>query len=205
MSDLESQARQGYEKYKFSDMISQSIDVLSHPSVATFEKYEKGGTTQQAIIYVAVGAVIVGVLSLLGNLIWHSPGAAIGSMLGGIISTVLGFAVFSYLVLVIGRTQGGTGTQDEVFYSAGLFAVPLQTLSGVLSAIIALIPVLVCLTWPVYIVIVVYQAYLGYLMVRSSMNLDGQKAIITIVLSVLAMLFVTAIVGAIIGAIFVLA
>ena len=74
-----------------------------------------------------------------------------------------------------------------------------------LGAIIDLIPFLACLTWPVFIVIAIYQAYLGYLMVRSSMNLDSQKAIITIVLSIVAMLVVTAIIGGIVGAIFVFA
>ena len=80
LSDQDPQTGGVYEKYKFNDMINQSIDVLTNPGIATFEKYEKGGTTQQALIYVAAGAIIVGVLSLVGNLIWQGFGSAIGSL-----------------------------------------------------------------------------------------------------------------------------
>jgi flagellar biosynthesis protein FliR len=48
----------------------------------------------------------------------------------------------------------------------------------------------------------IYQIYLGYLGVRSSMNLDQNKAIITLVLAFIAQVIIGFIIGAIFGVIF---
>ena len=197
MDDLEQQARRAYQQTNVNGMINQSIDVLTNPSIATFEKYEKIGKTQEALIYVGLASVIAGVLSFLATLIWLGLGWAFSALISGIIGTILGFAVFALAIFYIGKSQGGTGTQDEVFYTASLIAAPLQALGGVVTALIAVFPPLACLALPASLVIAVYQAYLGYLMTRSSMNLEKNPAIITVVLAVVATWVVSAVVGSI--------
>lgn len=197
MSDLESQARQAYEKYKFSDMINQSIDVLTHPSVATFEKYEKQGDIQQSLIYVGVAAVIAGLVAFVFG-IFSGFGQAIYGLILGILSTLVSFYVFAWLLHYVGKTQGGTGTQPEVFYTAALYTAPLRAIVGVVSAI----PIIGCLLAPVSLILGLYQIYLGYLGVRASMNLEQTPAIITVVVSFVVMFVAGLIVAGIMGAIF---
>ena len=50
-----------------SDMFPQSVAVLSKPSVATFEQFERRGGTTEAAIYVVVGAVIAALAGLLSG------------------------------------------------------------------------------------------------------------------------------------------
>lgn len=197
MSDLENQAKQAYEKYKFSDMINQSIDVLTHPSVATFEKYEKAGTSQQALIYVGVAAVIAGIVGFIFG-IFSGIGSAIYGLILGVVGPLVSFYVFAWLLHYVGKTQGGTGTQDEVFYTAALYTAPLRAVVGVVSAI----PVIGCLLMPATLVLGIYQAYLGYIGVRASMNLQQTPAIITVVVAVVAMFIAGAIIASIFFAIF---
>ena len=108
---------------------------------------------------------------------------------------MVGFAVFAFLLFYIGRSQGGTGTQDEVFYTAALYAAPILAVTGAVSNI----PLLGCLLLPVTFVLGLYQIYLAYLGTRASQNLDQNKAILTIVLAWLAQFLATLVIGAIIG------
>jgi Yip1 domain len=197
VSDLESQARQAYEKYKFSDMISQSIDVITHPSVATFEKYEKGGSAQQALIYVGVASVIAGLVGFIFG-IFGGIGSAIAGLIIGVVSPIVSYYVFAFLIHYVGKTQGGTGTQDEVFYTVALYTAPFRAVVGVISAV----PVINCLFLPVNLVLSIYQLYLGYLSTRASMNLEQTPAIITVVVAIVAMIVAGAIIAAIFAAIF---
>src|SRR5262249_32592899 len=95
--------------------------------------------------------------------------------------------------------QGGTGTQDEVFYTCALYTAPLLAIVGVVGAI----PVIGCLFAPVSLVLGLYQIYLGYLAARASMNLDQNKAIISVVAAIVAQWIVAVfIISAIFAAIF---
>ncbi|MDW8481358.1 MAG: hypothetical protein RML14_05645 [Meiothermus sp.] len=80
-----------------SQMFSQSLQVLSRPSVATFEELENKGTLREALIYVLVAAVITG---LLGT------GSSATGFLSSVIGTLAGFLVFTYLVYYVGQNQG---------------------------------------------------------------------------------------------------
>jgi Yip1-like protein len=197
LSDLQSQARQAYTKYKFSDMISQSIDVLTHPSVATFEKYEKQGDVQQSLIYVGAASIIAGLVAFVFG-IFSGFGWALYGLVLGIVSTLVSFYVFAWLIHYVGKTQGGTGTQPEVFYTVALYTAPLRAIVGAVSAI----PIINILALPVNLVLSIYQLYLAYLSARASMNLEQTPAIITVVVAVVAMIIAGAIVAAILGAVF---
>lgn len=146
------------------DMISQSREVLTKPTVATFEKFEKSGNLTNAIIYVAIAAAITGIFGL---------GQGIGGFLSGIIGTLVGFVIFTYLVYWIGKQRGGTGTFDEVAYTFALFWAPLAVLFAVAALVLA-ITIIGLVFLPVLgIVAIAANIYFAYLAVQSSMNLEA--------------------------------
>lgn len=177
-----------------NEMISQSMTVLTKPSVESFEQFERRGGQREALIYVGTGAAIAGIVSMLFGLLGGIAGAIVG-LIGGFVFPIVGFFVFSFLVFMIGKQQGGTGTQDEVFYTNSLYAAPILAVSGAISAI----PILGCLALPVTFALSIYQVYLGYLAARSSMNLDQNKAIITMVVAIIAQIVAGLIIGVIVG------
>lgn len=184
-----------------SDMLNQSVTVLTKPAVTTFEQFEKRGGQREALTYVMTAAAIAAIVALLFGLLGGLGAALLGGVMAFILP-VVGFYLFSYLVYTVGKSQGGTGTQDEVFYTNSLYAAPILAVNGALSAI----PLLGCLAAPVTLALSIYQLYLGYLAARSSMNLDQNKAIITMVVAIIAQIviifavsFVFGLIGAAIG------
>jgi len=177
-----------------AEMVNQSIAVLTRPSVQTFEMYEKRGTTQSALIYVGAAAAVAGVVAFVFGL-FGGIGSAIVALLGAILAPLIGFSVFAFLMFYIGRSQGGTGTQDEVFYTASLYAAPILAISGAVGNI----PLIGCLFLPVSLLLGLYQIYLAYLGTRASQNLDQNKAILTIVLAWIAQFIAVAVIAAVIG------
>ena len=180
-----------------NEMLNQSIQVLTKPGVETFERFERHGGQREATIYIMIAAAISAVAALVFGLLNGIVAALLNAALGFILA-VAGFYIFVFLVYFIGKQQGGTGTQDEVFYTMALFVAPIQAVTGAVSAI----PLIGCLALPATLALGIYQIYLGYLGARSSMNLDQNKAIITLVLAFIAQLFIGSIIGAIFGVIF---
>ncbi len=179
-----------------SDMINSSIVVVTKPSVSTFEMYERRGNLTSALIYVGLGAIVTAILGAVA-----SPAGIVGGILSGLIGTILGFVIFTYAVFFIGKSQGGSGTYDEVAYTFSLFSVPLAVIGAVVGLIGRVLPLLGCLVGlPIGLALLVAQIYFGYLAVQSSMNLrDSGKAIITLVVAAILSFIVTAIIAAIFG------
>lgn len=182
---------------RLPEMISSSVNVLTKPSIQTFEQYEQRGTTRDALMYVGIAAALAGLVAFLFNIL--NPLYAIGALLLAVVGPVVGFFVFAYTLFFMGKQQGGTGTQDEVFYTAALYTAPILAVTGVVGNI----PLIGCLFAPVTLVLGIYQLYLGYLASRSSMNLDQNKAIISVVVAVLAQLVLAAIIVGVLTSIFV--
>lgn len=179
-----------------SEMLNQSIKVLTRPSIATFEQYEKRGTQREALIYMAVAAAVGAVVALVFGILglFGEEGSFFGlirDFLGAFIGPVAGFFVFAYVLHWMGRQQGGTGTQDEVFYTVALYAAPILAINGVFANI----PFINLFYLPIWFVLTLYQLYLAYLSSRSSLNLrDDTKAIISVVVAILAQWLVMALV-----------
>jgi hypothetical protein len=171
------------------EMLNQSVTVLTKPSVQSFEQFERRGGQREALTYVIAAAVLVGVVGLVFGLLGGIMGALAGLLRG--VFALLGFYVFAFVLNWMGKQQGGTGTQDEVFYTAALYTAPLLAVTGVVGAI----PVLGCLFAPVSLLLGLYQLYLGYLAARASMNLDQNKAIITVLVAVVAQFAVAVLIG----------
>jgi hypothetical protein len=165
------------------DMLNQSMTVLTKPSVESFERYERRGGQREALVYVGAAAALAGIVGALFGLVTGGIIGLISGLVIGIVGPLLSYFVFSFLIYTIGKSQGGTGTQDEVFYTTSLYTAPILAVTGIVNAI----PLLGCLLLPVTFILGLYQLYLGYLATRSSMNLDQNKAIITVILSIIAM------------------
>lgn len=179
-----------------SAMLNQSIVVLTKPSVQSFEQFEKAGGQREGLIYVAVAAVV----GLLGGLLSGLQGGIIAMIIGavfGFILPIVSYFTFSFALNWIGKQQGSTGTQDEVFYTTALYVAPLLAINGLFSGITGILPFLACATGLVTLALAIYQVYLAYLAARSSMNLDQNKAIISVVVAIVAQLIVGAIIGGI--------
>jgi|YNPBryantNP2012_1023418.scaffolds.fasta_scaffold23619_2 enoyl-CoA hydratase/carnithine racemase len=179
-----------------NEMLNQSIQVLTKPGVETFERFERHGGQREATIYIMIAAAISAAVALVFGLLNGIVAALLGAVFGFVLP-VVGFYIFVFLVYFIGKQQGGTGTQDEVFYTMSLFVAPIQAVTGAVGAI----PLLGCLAAPATFALGIYQIYLGYLGVRSSMNLDQNKAIITLVAAFIAQLIIGFIIAAIFGVI----
>jgi hypothetical protein len=155
------------------DMLNHSIQVITKPSVETFEQYENKGTLREAVIYVLVAAVITGLFNLAGGL---------GAFLNGIIGTTLGFLVFTYLVHYVGKSQGGSGTLDNVAYTFALFWAPISVLVAVASLVLIITIIGIFLLPLLAVAALVINVYFAYLAVHSSMNLrESGKILITLV------------------------
>jgi hypothetical protein len=181
------------------DMVKQSQLVLTQPNVATFEQFEKRGGQREALTYVGVAAAISAVISLVINLILAAviSGSFVGALIGAVITFIqvmVGFFVSAWLTHTVGKSQGGTGTLDEVFYTFSLFVAPILAISSA----VAIVP---CLGAIAALALAIYQVYLGYLAVRSSMNLAQNPAIITMVIVFVIQLVIAAIFGGIIAAV----
>ena len=171
------------------DMLNQSMTVLTKPSVQSFEQFEKRGGQREALIYVVIAAVLVGVVGLAFGFLGGVVGAIAGLLRG--VFALIGFYVFAFVLNYVGKQQGGTGTQDEVFYTAALYTAPILAVTGVVSAI----PIIGCLALPVTFALGIYQIYLGYLAARSSMNLQQNPAIITVIAAIVAQFIVAVFIG----------
>lgn len=178
------------------EMLNQSMQVLTKPGVETFERFERHGGQREATVYIMVAAAISAAVSLVFGLLNGIVAALLAGVLGFILP-IASFYLFVFLVYFIGKQQGGTGTQDEVFYTMALFVAPIQAVSGAVSAI----PIIGCLAAPLTLALGIYQIYLGYLGVRSSMNLQQNPAIITMVVAFIAQFIIVAIISAIFAAI----
>lgn len=180
------------------EMLNQSIVVLTKPGVSTFEQYERRGTMRDGLIYVAVAAAIAGLVAFVFG-VFGGIMSALGALIGAILTPVVSYFIFAYVLYFMGKQQGGTGTQDEVFYSTALYVAPLLAITGAISNI----PLINCLFLPFALVIWIYQLYLGYLASRASMNIGQNAAIISVVVAILAQIVVGwVIVDALVGAIF---
>ncbi len=187
------------------EMVSSSVNVITKPSVATFEQYEKRGTLQKALFYVGVAAIVAAAISFAGGLLVglfsdtrSVFGTALGSAFSSFVSTFINFLLFSGTTYYVGKWQGGTGTLDEVAYSFALFFVPIQVLTSLVGALLTVTIVGVCLLPFLFIASIVGYVFWAYLAVQSSMNLrDSAKTLITLGAAALATVVGSAIINAI--------
>lgn len=187
------------------EMVNSSVNVMTKPSVATFEQYEKRGTLQKALFYVGVAALVAALIGFVGGLLIgafsdnaSALGTAFSSAFGNLVSTFINFALFSGTTYYVGKWQGGTGTLDEVAYSFALFFVPIQILTSLLGVLLTITVIGILLLPFLFIASIVGYVFWAYLAVQSSMNLrDSTKTLITLGAAALATLIGSAVISAI--------
>lgn len=194
------------QSVSLGEMVAQSRDVISNPSVSTFERYERRGSIGNAAVYVGVAAVISGLLGLVAGMLPWVPGNGLNGLLGGILNALVQFFVFTGVVFLLGKNMaGGSGSWDEVSYTFSLFSAPLIVASAVIGFIVAVlgaIPLLGGLIalagLLVGLLFLALQVYFAYLAVQSSMNIhDTNRAAVVLVLSFLATMLIMFLVGVI--------
>lgn len=179
------------EGFSIGAMISQSRAVLTSPSIATFERYEKAGTLRDAIVYVALASAITGLFGLAEGL---------GGFVGGVLTTILGFLIFTYLVYWLGKQRGGTGSLDEVAYSFALFWAPLSILISLVTLVLVLTLIGILLVPLVALAGLALNVYFAYLATQASMNLQaGGQTWAVLLFAALGAFVLNLIVGAIVA------
>lgn len=161
----------------FMRMFPQSLAVLTRPTVATFERYERSGGTAQAYLYVLIAALVSGAVAGFFA-IFRRDLSTLGQFTARALVIMVGFAVFTGLVYLISRSvYRATGTYSEVAYTFALFYVPLSLVATVLG----IVPLLGQLA---NIVVAILLILLGYVAVQSSTNVRASTpAMITLAVS----------------------
>ena len=173
------------------EMMRQSRTVLTSPSVATFERFERAGSLGDAVVYVGLAAAITGVFGLAEGL---------GGFVRNVVATVLGFLIFVYLVQWIAGQRGGTGTLDEVAYTFSLFWTPLSVLISLATLLLIVTSVGILLIPVVTVAGLALNVWFAYLATRASTNLEaGGRTWGVLLLAALGAFLVNLVVGALLG------
>lgn len=164
--------------------------------ISLYEEVEHDtNLTNEAMTVVIIVAILSGIGSFIGAMIGSAiTGASTGgivsaiiALVGGVIASVLGWAIWAFLTYFIGtRLFGGTATWGELLRTLGYAESP-----GVLL-LFSFIP---CLS----IVPFIWTIVTGVVAVRQALDFDTGKAILTCVISIIPLLILYVIVFAIVG------
>lgn len=149
--------------------------------------------TNEAIIFVAIIAVIQGAGGFLNSLV-SGDGflAAIGSLILGPIVAIIGFFIWAIVIFFVGTNlfKGQASDYTEVIRPLG-YAYGPQVLG-----FFSFIP---CLGGIASLVGTLWMAVAGFFAIRQALNQDDTNAILTIVVSIIIFFIVMLILGAILG------
>jgi hypothetical protein len=150
--------------------------------------------TTQALTVVVLTAVATAIGGAIGASITGHSGALAAAIVGGLLTQLLGWVVWAFVVTWVGNTLlGGKATYTRMLRSLGFAYSP-----GVLN-ILKFIPVLGGL---ISLVVGIWQLVTSFIAIREGMQFDNGKTIATMIVGVIAILIVFAIVGVITAAIF---
>jgi len=164
--------------------------------VPLYEEVEADlSATNQALMVVVIVAIAAGIgQALAASLSGVPAGGLIGRLIYGVLSALIGWVVWSYVVYFVGtRFMGGTATYGELLRTLGFAQSP-----GVLL-ILSFIPVIGGL---ISLVVFIWEIVTGFIGTRQALDIDNTKTAITIVIGIVALIIVVAIVGTIVAIIF---
>jgi len=157
--------------------------------VALFEEVEKDqNATTEALIIVAIGALSLGIGSALGSAAMGGyPSGGLVSLVAGVVSSLVGWAVFSFVAFFIGTKMfGADATWEEVLRTLGYAYTPM------IIGIVAIIPILGGL---VILIAGLWTLYLAFVAIRSALDIDTGKTIATILLSIIPTIIIAALIS----------
>ena len=156
---------------------------------ALFEEVEKDpAATTEALIIVAVTAVSLGIGSAAGAMVMGAPGGGVVRLLVGVIGALVGWAVFSFVTYFIGtKFFGADATWEEVLRTLGYAYTPMVV------GIVGIIPIIGGL---IILIAALWTLYLAFVAIRSALDVDTGKTVITILLSIIPAGIISAIIQA---------
>lgn len=177
-------------------------NALTKP-VETLKTEKKNTDLMEGIKQVAIAFAIPGLLAglvlvFIGSMLAFIPGAGFLAGLGiiAIIAAPIFSAVFGVIAMAIGQAvlyvvstaMGGKGTYEQQFYLSAIWSAPLM----LLSMILGVVPFLGAL---LSLLLSLYGLYLLWLTLKAVHGFDDTKAIIVIVVLVVAAFIVGMIFG----------
>lgn len=171
------------------EMVNQSVMIFKQPGSITFRRSLSRGSRVDAVLYVASGACIVGILRAL-----LLAEFGIAALLMEVFLALIGFFFFVAVVVLVGNYLGGMGTFDEIAYAFALFYVPITLVSRVVIVLMetfSLAPAL--LAW-VGVLALLANGIFAYFAVQGSMHFRHPALALLTIGVALAILWVTSLV-----------
>jgi len=154
---------------------------------ALYEEVEKDpAATQEALIIVAITAVSLGLGAALGAMTQGQTGGGVVRLLVGVIGALVGWAVFSFVAYFIGsKLFSADATWEEVLRTLGYAYTPMVV------GIVGIIPIIGGL---IILVAALWTLYLCFIAIRSALDVDTGKTVLTILLSIIPAGIISAII-----------
>jgi len=170
----------------FGTMVKRLIRA-ARLDVSLYEEVEADTTlTQEALIAVALIAIINGVVGFIANLLVGTGiGLAFLSLVWGVVWAVIGYFLYAFLAYIIGT---------NLFQATTDFGEMRRVLGYAYGPMIfSLVP---CVGW---IVAFVWTLITGVVAIRQAMDTDTTKAAITAGIAIVIVVIIGAVVGALLG------
>jgi hypothetical protein len=163
--------------------------------VPLYEELEADITaTNQALLVVVLVALAAGIGQAIGATLSGNSRALLGLLVSGVLSALISWAVWSYVVYFVGtRFFGGTATYGELLRTLGFAQAPR------VLAILSFIPVLGGI---IALVAAIWTLVASFIATRQALDIDNVKTFFTILIGAVALIIVIAIISLIFGAVF---
>jgi hypothetical protein len=163
--------------------------------VPLYEELEADITaTNQALLVVVLVALAAGIGQAIGATLSGNSRALLGLLISGVLSALISWAVWSYVVYFVGtRFFGGTATYGELLRTLGFAQAPR------LLAILSFIPVLGGI---IALVAAIWTLVASFIATRQALDIDNTKTFFTILIGLVVLIVVSLIVATVVGIIF---
>jgi hypothetical protein len=163
--------------------------------VPLYEELEADITaTNQALLVVVLVALAAGIGQAIGATLSGNSRALLGLLISGVLSALISWAVWSYVVYFVGtRFFGGTATYGELLRTLGFAQAPR------VLAILSFIPVLGGI---IALVAAIWTLVASFIATRQALDIDNTKTFFTILIGLVVLIVVSLIVATVVGIIF---
>jgi hypothetical protein len=163
--------------------------------VPLYEELEADiAATNQALLVVVLVAVAAGIGQAIGATLTGNSRAILGLLVSGVLSALISWAVWSYVVYFVGtRFFGGTATYGELLRTLGFAQAPR------VLAIFSFIPVLGGI---IVLLAAIWSLVASFIGTRQALDIDNTKTLLTILIGLVVLIVVSLIVATIVGIIF---
>jgi hypothetical protein len=163
--------------------------------VRLYEELEADITaTNQALLVVVLVALAAGIGQAIGATLSGNSRALLGLLVSGVLSALISWAVWSYVVYFVGtRFFGGTATYGELLRTLGFAQAPR------VLAILSFIPVLGGI---IALVAAIWTLVASFIATRQALDIDNTKTFFTILIGLVVLIVVSLIVATVVGIIF---